>query len=481
MEAPVATSPAIGFPTDGRCSYFVEKKKRFCRMVAAAGKRFCGEHAGSAEEENARKRILCPLDPKHTVYEDQLAKHLKKCNSREKPKPDFFIQDINAGLKDETEIPEQLVPFSSLSEEQLENLIKKLRKASEGLNSTHEDHIMSHPALHDALNDPRNGDCAVKHLKQQASILGNIEKLKLLGPRRCFVEFGAGKGKLSHWVDIALKDAENVHFILVEKVTTRFKVDGKHRKKNSVFERLQIDIQHLCLNRIPVLREGRLPVVGIGKHLCGVATDLALRCLVETYAASFKEKDEEPLAKRVKNDKTEKESNTLAKEGNEKAVPETWTPVAGIVIALCCHHRCEWRHYVGKEYFKALGLGAVEFYYFQRMSSWATCGMRTSLEASDVTPEKKIAQRGENEEHDDGGDRLTDGSTDSLPGILTAEEKKKIGHLCKLLIDQGRLQYLQQKGFSPALQYYTDPLVSLENVLLTAVPAHLSSQEKNHQ
>lgn len=58
----------------------------------------------------------------------------------------------------------------------------------------------------------------------QASILGNIEKLKLLGPRRCFVEFGAGKGKLSHWVDIALKDAENVHFILVEKVTTRFKV-----------------------------------------------------------------------------------------------------------------------------------------------------------------------------------------------------------------------------------------------------------------
>ena len=80
---------------------------------------------------------------------------------------DFFIQDINAGLKDETEIPEQLVPFSSLSEEQLENLIKKLRKASEGLNSTHEDHIMSHPALHDALNDPRNGDCAVKHLKQQ--------------------------------------------------------------------------------------------------------------------------------------------------------------------------------------------------------------------------------------------------------------------------------------------------------------------------
>ncbi|CAD7683196.1 unnamed protein product [Nyctereutes procyonoides] len=477
-----ASAPApprtTDFPAEGRCSYYVEKKKRFCRMVVAAGRRFCGEHAGAAEEENARKRILCPLDPKHTVYEDQLAKHLKKCNSREKPKPDFFIQDINAGLNDETEIPEQLVPISSLSEEQLESLIKKLRKASEGLNSTLKDQIMSHPALHDALNDPKNGDSATKHLKQQASILGNIEKLKLLGPRRCFVEFGAGKGKLSHWVDIALKDAEKVHFILVEKVTTRFKVDGKHRKKNSVFERLQIDIQHLCLNKIPLLSKEKLPVVGIGKHLCGVATDLALRCLVETYAASCEERNEEPLAKRIKNDKTEKEINTLAKEGNEKNVPEKWTPVAGIVIALCCHHRCDWRHYVGKEYFRALGLGAVEFHYFQRMSSWATCGMRkTSLEASNLTTKRKDKHSDASEEHDDGGCRITDDSAESVPGFLTVEEKKKIGHLCKLLIDQGRVEYLQQKGFSPALQYYTDPLVSLENVLLTALPNHPVSPE----
>ncbi|XP_047584017.1 tRNA:m(4)X modification enzyme TRM13 homolog isoform X2 [Lutra lutra] len=438
MAASAPAPHTTDFPVEGRCSYYVEKKKRFCRMVVAAGKRFCGEHAGAAEEENARKRILCPLDPKHTVYEDQLSKHLKKCNSRERPKPDFFIQDINAGLKDETEIPEQLVPISSLSEEHLENLIKKLQKASEG----------------------------------------NIEKLKLLGPRRCFVEFGAGKGKLSHWVDIALKDAEKVHFILVEKVTTRFKVDGKHRKKNSVFERLQIDIQHLCLNKIPLLSKEKLPVVGIGKHLCGVATDLALRCLVETYAASCEERNEEPLAKRIKNDKTGKEINTVAKKGNEKNVPEKWSPVAGIVIALCCHHRCDWRHYVGKEYFRALGLGAVEFHYFQRMSSWATCGMRkTSLEASSLSTKRKDEQNDDSEEHDDGGCRITDESSGSAPGFLTVEEKKKIGHLCKLLIDQGRVEYLQQKGFSPALQYYTDPLVSLENVLLTALPNHSSSPE----
>lgn len=49
MEAPALTSHATGVPAEGRCSYFVEKKKRFCKMVVAAGKRFCGEHAGASE------------------------------------------------------------------------------------------------------------------------------------------------------------------------------------------------------------------------------------------------------------------------------------------------------------------------------------------------------------------------------------------------------------------------------------------------
>ncbi|KAF6076228.1 tRNA methyltransferase 13-like protein [Phyllostomus discolor] len=463
MAASAPTPRATGSPAEGRCGYYVAKKKRFCRMVVAAGKRFCGEHAGAAEEENARKRILCPLDPKHTVYEDQLAKHLKKCNSREKPKPDFFVQDINAGLKDETETPDQFVPISSLPEEQLENLIMKLRKASEGLNATLRDQTMSHPALHDALTDPRNGDSATKHLKQQASILGNIEKLKLLGPRRCFVEFGAGKGRLSHWVDIALKDAEEVHFVLVEKVTTRFKVDGKHRKKNAVFERLQIDIQHLCLNKIPVLSREKLPVVGIGKHLCGVATDLALRCLVGAGGARGEDGSGEPSAKRRKDGRADGEARTAAEEGRGGPAPAPWSPpVAGIVIALCCHHRCDWRHYVGREHFRALGLGALEFHYFQRMSSWATCGLRGAA--------RRGGPSADGEEHDGAGHPVTDGRAESPPGSLTAEEKEDIGRLCKLLIDHGRAEYLRRHGFRPALQYYTEPGVSPENVLLTAVP-----------
>ncbi|KAL8178270.1 UNVERIFIED_CONTAM: tRNA:m(4)X modification enzyme TRM13 [Gekko kuhli] len=469
----MAEEPAASVsPQPGRCAYFVERKRRFCKMVPARGRRFCGEH-GAQEEENGRRRIPCPLDSKHTVYEDQLQKHLKKCNSREKPKPAYFAEDINAGSKETTKLPEEKqVSISSLSKEELEDLIRKLKRASNGIKSVLKDQICSHQALQEALNDPRNGDAACKHLKQQASILGNMERLDLLGPRRCFVEFGAGRGKLSHWVDRALQDAKDVHFLLVERATTRFKVDGKHRRNS--FERLQVDIQHLCLSKVPVLVKEKLPVVGIGKHVCGSATDLALRCLAETYAnLCDDDKRESPAAKRWKSNGTNGPPNNSPSESCSKSSVENWSPVAGIIIALCCHHRCDWKHYVGQEFFTAVGLGVTEFDYFKRMTSWATCGMRESgPQTSTIEMESK--EQGSEAEEEDPHDRSMECSSDSLQGLLTTEERKQIGHLCKLLIDHGRIEYLQQRGYDAVLQYYTDPSVSLENVLLTATPHQFS-------
>lgn len=88
-----------------------------------------------------------------------------------------------------------------------------------------------------------------------------------------------------------------------------------------------------------------------------LSSDLALRCLLDRVEGD----DEcgEPRRKRVK------------QEGGAKR-----DEVSGLAVALCCHHRCDWRHYVGKEFFRERGLGACEFAAFQRMSSWATCGLR---------------------------------------------------------------------------------------------------------
>ncbi|XP_072854108.2 tRNA:m(4)X modification enzyme TRM13 homolog isoform X1 [Pogona vitticeps] len=458
-------------PEPGRCAFYLERKRRFCKMVPAQGKRFCGEHGAHEEEEN-RKRILCPLDPKHTVYEDQLQKHLKRCNSREKPKPVYFVQDINAGIKDTAVLSEeQQLPISSLSTEELEDLIRKLRTAADSINYVLQDQILSHPALKEALNDPRNGEAASKHLKQQASILGNMERLHLLGPGNCFVEFGAGRGKLSHWVDIALEDAQDVHFLLVERATTRFKVDGKHRKH--CFERLQVDIQHLCLNKVPALVKEKLPVVGIGKHVCGSATDLALKCLLETYTQLGDNRKEDPAPKRLKTNGTTIAPNN-SDESCRMAITENRCCVAGIVIALCCHHRCEWEHYVGQEFFRRVGFGAMEFNYLKRLTSWATCGMRYTSRKASIADTKNEEQSNEVEEHDQ-DDSSAECNLDSIQGVLTTEERKQIGYLCKLLIDYGRIEYLQKRGYEAVLQHYTDLSVSLENVLLTAVPCCPSS------
>ncbi|XP_078074348.1 tRNA:m(4)X modification enzyme TRM13 homolog isoform X1 [Mustelus asterias] len=467
----------IQAPLSGRCGYFVEKKKRYCKMIVAEGKRLCGEHANTApnsEGENQRRRIPCPLDPKHTVDEDKLEKHLKKCNSREKPKPIFYIKGINGGYEDATETPKQQVSICSLSKEELETMIKKLLKATSSLNSKLTDQTLTHVTLQEALNDPKNGDFAIKHLKQQASLTGNLERLSLLGSNRCFVEFGAGRGKLSHWIDLALQDAKSVYFLLVERATTRFKVDGKHKSRGSMFERLQIDIEDLNLGKVPLLVKERLPVVGIGKHLCGAATDLALRCIMESYI-NQEDTGKEPPEKRLKSDEMWAVGDPTSLSNYTVRNATNRLPVLGVAIALCCHHRCEWKHYVGKKFFSSQGLGAEDFRIFQRMSSWATCGMKHHSIDVGETEIDNANQKVQLEEHD------MDDESFAYEGTLTAAEREHLGRLCKRLIDQGRIWYLKQQGFDSALQYYTSPSISLENVLLTAVPLPKIQESENSE
>lgn len=62
-----------------------------------------------------------------------------------------------------------------------------------------------------------------------------------------------------------------------------------------------------------------------------------------------------------------------------------------------------------------------------------------------------------------------------MNGFLSADERQQVGRLCKLLIDCGRLHFLQNKGFNGKLTRYISSDITLENVLLTAVPAPASA------
>ncbi|XP_027867739.1 tRNA:m(4)X modification enzyme TRM13 homolog [Xiphophorus couchianus] len=441
-------------PLPSRCSFFVQKKNRFCKMVPGKGRSFCGEHATMEEGVGGSRRITCPLDPKHTVAQQNLEKHLKKCNSREKPRPVYYVENINAGRVDrDQEFPE--VSLAERSRADLESLVEKLKAAAEGLQQDMEDRTLSHPILQEELSDPKNGGSAHKHLKQQASLLGHLQELGLLSRGRCFVEFGAGRGKLSHWIHralqnpegqgVAMETSQDLQLLLVERCSTRFKVDGKHQGSADPFERLQVDIQHLDLSKVPVLREKALPLVGVGKHLCGAATDLALRCLLDTAGA---QSDTQPLPKSVRG-------------------PESGTgtgPVLGLTVALCCHHRCEWRHYVGQQFFLQRGLGPAEFSAFCRMSSWATCGPPANHNGT-TSQSGAAKQSGAAEDHEE-AERLA-----VLSRFWSAAEREHLGRLCKLLIDSGRRDFLQTRGFSSRLIGYAHAEVTLENVLLTALPS----------
>lgn len=434
-------------------------------MIVGKGKAFCGEHA--TLEAGSSRRIVCPLDPKHTVCEDKLDKHLKRCNSRERPRPVYYVENINSGSADGDGALHQ-VSLSERSRSQLESLLDKLKTAVTDLQCDVEDRVLSHAVVQEELDNPKNGDSALKHLKQQSSILGHLEAEGLLGRERCFVEFGAGRGKLSHWIHEALKTQdhmktqEDLQLLLVERCSTRFKVDGKHQDVGVQFERLQIDIQHLDLSRVPLLGQKKLPLVGVGKHLCGAATDLALRCLLEKTELT---EETEPPQKRLRTssqvDPVSTDSSALLDHCSDSdpglGGDPGPGPVLGLVVALCCHHRCEWHHYVGQQFFLERGLGAAEFSAFSRMSSWATCGLRPTNQDS--------AEQREDEEHEPAEE------TDAVNGFLSAGEREQVGRLCKRLIDGGRLHFLKTKGFDSKLVQYVSPQVTLENVLLTAVPS----------
>ena len=56
-------------------------------------------------------------------------------------------------------------------------------------------------------------------------------------------------------------------------------------KWGSSIHRIRADIRHLCLERLPSFEKHDDKVVGFCKHLCGVAIDLALRCVTDTLGA----------------------------------------------------------------------------------------------------------------------------------------------------------------------------------------------------
>lgn len=121
--------------------------------------------------------------------------------------------------------------------------------------------------------------------------------------------------------------------------------------------------------------------------------------------------------------------------------------VRGLVLAFCCHHKCEYSSYVGREYLRQCDFTANEFSVLCSIVSWATCGSRLK---SNVKPQ-----------HD---------STvhNNVSWSSKLDERELIGRKAKTLLNWGRLSFLQSIGFQAELFYYTSTDVSLENMCIVA-------------
>ena len=175
---------------------------------------------------------------------------------------------------------------------------------------------------------------------------------------------------------------------------------------------MQLDLADCALEALPCLAD--CSVVLVAKHLCGAATDFALRA-----------------------------ANRLGPR------------LDGLAVATCCHHRCTWKAYVNKP-FLARWFTPQEFGVLARMAAWWSCGAPRDTHGGGDGPTGNAEEEEEAEESRDEvsavetltaadaeGDKAAAavGRTDFQ--ILPArEERIAVGGLCRWLLDEGRRRWL---------------------------------------
>lgn len=145
-------------------------------------------------------------------------------------------------------------------------------------------------------------------------------------------------------------------------------------------------------------------------------------------------------------------------------------------MAFCCHHRCFWPSYTGKQFFVDNNLTEKDFDVMCGIVSWATCGSGLSRERNvDENVNDSIKQN----------DRYIITFTNHLLILcnsrvcvryfrdikigLTRNEKESIGIKCKYIINYGRMSYLMKQRYNCELFYYVKSTVTPENLCIVAV------------
>lgn len=280
------------------------------------------------------ERIVCPLDSRHTVYAQKLQKHLKICNSRPPKEPPTYINpNLNRGVAD---IDSNEFELKDIDESELNKVIQLVGQLFE---KYFEEDTIEEMFDHTLVLPFEEHKTQTKHVDQVSAILGIAKHFNFLAPNTCFIEFGAGKGELAYYVAKVMEKNEGVNkVLLIDRSTFRHKKDNRIENRDSI-HRIKADIADLDLKGLEIAKPCH-QFVGLSKHLCGVASDLALRCMVNGNSGGH-----EPATK-------------------------------GFIIALCCHHRMSYGDFVGREFLEGNGIDSRTFAIMTKITSWCICGSR---------------------------------------------------------------------------------------------------------
>jgi tRNA:m4X modification enzyme len=225
-----------------RCHAYLDRKSRFCRQeilpsLASVGLFYCGNHrhlyatsevvtnlhlepnltttidtAGSRK----RKRIPCPVDPSHHIYDDMVEKHVEKCPKtielRSQQQQNFYCYNCNCGghgrltgNKDQIRSNNTKMEPNNRDDElewakhvaisvlvTYRHLFPIESKMDVDVNYITTNDIMNSIRLHDlsqqefdagftsAVSDYRIKSGGIRHMHQQASLIGHLRRISVL-------------------------------------------------------------------------------------------------------------------------------------------------------------------------------------------------------------------------------------------------------------------------------------------------------------
>lgn len=384
----------------------------------------------AAVAASPKERVPCPLDPTHSVWKHKLKGHVTKCNSL-KQAQEVARKSAQCGWFSENYNVDDVVDNDVDGNDGGEIDNNVWRTLLEDWTAAH-DSLFGEPLpfeeieYKEGLSQRFQEVSNQKHIRQQSSLIGQLEARGLMPQKGCcVVEFGCGRGEFSRYLNRALtatgpstqvEDPEASEagvnkptFLLVDRDNPRVKFDNKIQAEDGIAKRLKVDIKDLKL--AGALQElDCYAYVGISKHLCGVATDLTLRCILRANSdpsVSFK----------------------------------------GFLVAMCCRHCCtyDWLLPESKTYLQTnFGVSRDNFKYLRKTFAWATNGV------------------GPNYTKDDVGDHFTG---------LTFAQREVVGLKMRRILDESRRHALSSLGLNARLVRYCDPAWSLENTCLVVTPS----------